>query len=285
MKMKTLIYTAAIMFFMTMAGVNIHCLSIHAVTTNETESNDTADTANSILENNSTAAGYLSGNDTNQHVISGYTSSSDEDWFKVYLSSGKKYMTCNADNYGKGFEYTIYTASDMKFVDSKTYIKNEYGPIAKEITIPSDGYYYVKIQGQETTSNSYLFAIGAPTFSSSSCEINCEEGNVTMNTETVTANFNGSQMEELPDKSIAYTIRMEGLRSNTVDSINILNYESNKSCSLQKYIWQKTGLVSLNMIARSNWIATFTRNNTVTFSPVLKVYYVYPVTDKVIANN
>jgi len=285
MKLKTLIYTAGVLFFMTIVGGNMQCLSIHAETTNETESNDTAETANTILENKSTPAGYLSGNDTNQHVISGYTSISDEDWFKVYLSSGEKYMTCNADNYGKGFEYTIYSALDMEFIYNHTYIKNEFGPIAKELTIPSNGYYYVKIQGQEATRNSYLFAIGNPTYSGSSCEINCDEGSVTMSQETVTANFNGYQVTGLPDQAIAYTIRMDGLHSNSVNSITLLNTKSNKSCALQKYTWQKTGLVSLNMDVCSNWKATFTRKNTVIFSPILKVYYVYPVTDKVIQND
>lgn len=284
-KIKSVLCTVGILFFMTILGANIKSLPIHAATTSETESNDTVDTANAILENKSTAAGYLSGNDQNQHVVTGYTSSTDEDWFKVYLSSGKKYMTCNTDNYGKGFEYQIYATSDFTYIDSQIYVKNEYGPVAKKIDVPSSGYYYIRIQGQNAISNSYLFAIGNPTFSSSSCVIKCEEESVTMDEKIVTANFNGSQLEDVPDSAIAYTIMMDGLKSTSVDSINILNKKSNKSCSLQRYTWQKTGLVSLNMNVRSDWVATFTKYKTVTFSPSLKVYYVYPVIDTVIENN
>lgn len=63
----------------------------------ETEPNNTMETAGTIMANHETAAQAVSGSRPSQHVVTGSTSNTDEDWFKVYLSAGTQYVTCNDD--------------------------------------------------------------------------------------------------------------------------------------------------------------------------------------------
>ena len=62
-------------------------MSEHAESVRETEPNNTMETAETIMANHETAAQAVSGSRPSQHVVTGSTSNTDEDWVKVYLSA------------------------------------------------------------------------------------------------------------------------------------------------------------------------------------------------------
>lgn len=247
--------------------------TVRAASTNEVEPNDTIATAQAISANNETAAGAVNGSYSGQQVINGYTSNTDEDWFVVYLNSGVKYLTCN----GNTFDYEVRNSSGGT-VRIGTYTKTGFGPTAYSLNIPSDGYYYVKIRGVVSTSQSYLFLIGSPTYSVSSSVINCSEGSISMTSGggSQTGHFYGNSIS-FPEDAIVYAVKMNGVRTTSVSSIQLSNASSGNSINLNTYTWDKSGLVGLGMPAEATWTAIFGYNKVTTFTPALRVDYVYPV--------
>ncbi|MBQ3165144.1 MAG: hypothetical protein IJC02_11545 [Lachnospiraceae bacterium] len=51
------------------------------------------------------------------------------------------------------------------------------------------------------------------------------------------------------------------------------------------YTWRKDKLESMNMPLKSEWRVTFTRKENVTFTPSVKLYYVYPITSTTAEDN
>ncbi|WP_455715560.1 hypothetical protein [Anaerosporobacter sp.] len=249
-------------------------ISVHAETVSETEPNDTIETAQTITANNETAQGAAEGTYAGQYVVNGYSSTTDLDWYKVYLSSGTKYITCN-DN---AFEYLVADANGNT-VFSGTYVKSGFGPTAYEFNVASSGYYYVRIKGSVSSSESYLFLIGSPTYSVASCDIPCREGTISMtkNGGTKTAHFDGASVAGVPKGAIAYSVSMSGVKTTSVSSINLVNNSRGLSFSLSTYTWDKNKLASMNLPVGSTWTASFGYNKVTSFTPVLKVYYAYPV--------
>lgn len=64
-------------------------MNVHAQSMKETEPNDTMETAETISANRQTPQEYMKGDNSNSYVVKGYVSTSDEDWFKVYLNSAQ----------------------------------------------------------------------------------------------------------------------------------------------------------------------------------------------------
>ncbi len=253
--------------------VAFNTLVVRADNTTETEPNDTKSSAQTINANNETAAGAVNGTYTGQHIISGYTSLSDEDWFKVYLNAGQNYLSCN----GNSFSYTVSDSND-NVIRTDTYIKLGYGVTAYELDITTSGYYYVCINGLSNSSTSYLFLIGSPTYEFANCNIPCVEGSISMISGggEQTGHFDGTSLS-IPSDAIAYSVIMNGVSSSAVSYIQLQNNSNMSSISLNAYSWDKSGIVSYNMPVSSMWTATFGYKTVKTFTPVLKVYYVYPV--------
>lgn len=244
---------------------------VHAESSSETEPNDTIETAQTVQANFETAAQAVSGSRPNQHVITGYTSSTDVDWFKVYLNAGTQYMTCNDHS----FIFTIYDPSG-NIVQSDTYVKTGFGPTAFDFEANQTGYYYVSIQGITSSSVSYLFLIGGPTYSVANCQVNLASVTMTSTGNSISS-FDLSSNGNLPDGAVVYSILMSGIRSNDVRSISVRNITSGTTVNLPTYTWNRSGLVSLNMPLKARWQITYGYNKNVTFNPVIKLYYAYPI--------
>lgn len=238
----------------------------------ETEPNDNKEIAEEIQANNEKPQDMPSGDYSNQHVTKGTTSSSDEDWFKVLLPAGPQVMTCN----DKSFAYTIYSSDDT-VIASRNYISNT-GAQAFSLNIPSNGYYYVRVIGFSEEDTKYLFAIGSPTYRLDVITTAAKEGSITLNetNPTRTATFDLSGNTTLPEDAIVYAIKMNGVTTTAASEINIV-YDPRTSVSLQRYVWSKEGLASLNMKAKHTWTAKFTYQKDITFQPQLLLRYVYPL--------
>lgn len=253
------------------------CMSVmpgivaHAETTNEVATdNDDMDHAQTIQANSETAAQAVSGSRPNQHVITGYTALNDQDWYKVYLTAGRQYMTCNDHS----FNFQVRTENNT--ICSDTYVKMGYGPTAYPFDVPASGYYYVCINGITDSPVSYLFSIGGPTYSVAYCQVNLPSVTMVSNSD-VTRNFALTDSENLPEGAIVYSIQVSGVRTNDVRSISLRNMQTSSNVNLQTYTWGKTGLVSMNMPLKAGWQITYGYNKNVSFSPNIRFYYAYPI--------
>lgn len=246
-------------------------ITVHAESVRETESNDTMETAETIMANYETAAQAVNGSRPNQYVVTGSTSNTDADWFKVYLSAGTQYVTCNDDP----FEFEVY-APNGSLVLEEIYTKTGFGTTAYPFTASTAGYYYVKITGITSSSSDYILLVGGPTYVVASCEVKLDA--VTMaNNRDSSSNFDLRFEDSLPENAVIDNVLMSGLKTTSVNSVSVRNLDSNNTVSLTKYSWNKSGLVSLNMPLKSRWSITYGYNKDISFTPSIKLYYAYPV--------
>ncbi|WP_312651511.1 hypothetical protein [Aminipila sp.] len=269
MRRKILMMMAAFAIMICLVGGD--SITAHAGSINETEPNNTKLEAQLIKANNQKPSD-LPSEIFSEQVIKGTTSNEDQDWFKVFLTAGINYMSCNGDPYN----FSIENESGSYYLQNK-YWHSKQGITPYKLTVPESGYYYVKITGMTSSTSSYLFAIGGPTYDLGKIEVSSQEGSITMRSgRTQTANFNITNNNNLPERAIVYFIRMDGLKTTSAKNVSVSNSQGN-SISLQQYVWQKNGLATLNMEARDNWRATFTYHKDTTFTPTLVLRYVYPV--------
>ena len=73
------LFAVAIICFCLVAGGT----TVYAQTVNESDSNDTMETAQLIRANSEAATPAVSGSRPNQYVVNGYISTTDSDWYKV----------------------------------------------------------------------------------------------------------------------------------------------------------------------------------------------------------
>ncbi|MDE5780550.1 MAG: hypothetical protein K2I03_03615 [Lachnospiraceae bacterium] len=271
-KKSAKIFAACIMTVFILGTVN---MSVNAEVVKETEQNDTKETAELIMANNESAKGAAEGTYSGQYVVNGTTSKTDSDWYKVFLTAGTQYITCNGDE----FDYIVEDETGNILL-ADTYTDTDiFGPTAYKFNVPAAGYCYVKIMGILSSSTSYRFGIGGPTYSVSSCEIPCKEGviNMTSGDETKMAHFDGKALAALPKDAIAYSVKLSGIKNTAIKSARLENEERGLNFSLNTFTWSKDNLVSMNMPVASIWTASLKYFKEVSFTPVLKIYYAYPV--------
>jgi hypothetical protein len=274
---KTKNFKALSTVIMVCCMVWINGITANAQSVNETEPNNSMETAQPIQANYETAAQTVSGNRPNQYVVKGDTSKTDEDWYKVYLNAGVQYITCN-DN---PFDYEIYN-SDSNLVSSGSYTKSHLFATGYPFNASSNGYYYVKIKGITSASSSYILLVGGPTYSVTSCSVSL--GSINMSGKDVTVPVDLRFKDALPEGSVVYTILMNGVKSTSVKGIILKNLTSNNTVALNNFSWDKTGLVSMNMPLKSSWQIIFNYNKNTTFTPKLNLYFAYPLTSVYVDN-
>ena len=269
------VFTLAIMCFCLLTGG----ITVHAQSVSEADDNDTMQTAQLIQANSETAAQAASGNRPNQYVVKGYTSTSDDDWYKVYLTAGTQYVICN----GNTFSFKVYDSNE-NLIKRETYTKSDFGSTSYAFDAPTTGYYYVKVTGITSSSQSYILGVGGVTYSVASCEVKLDT--VTMaNKSDEVERFRLSEQDGLPKDAIVYMISMNGVRTTSVDNIAVTNMNSNKTVRLSTYTWDKSGLVSMNLALNSNWEIEYGYYKDTSFTPSIKLYYVYPVYSTYVEDN
>lgn len=90
------------------------------------------------------------------------------------------------------------------------------------------------------------------------------------------AHFDGESMIT-PKDAIAYEVSLKGLNSTSVKSARLKNNKNGRSVELLKYSWRKSDLESMNMKVESMWTVELEYEKATSFTPTLKMYYVYPV--------
>lgn len=247
-------------------------MTVHAESVRETEPNNTMETAETIMANHETAAQAVSGSRPSQHVVTGSTSNTDEDWFKVYLSAGTQYVTCNDDP----FEFEVYDPNGSLVLD-EIYTKIGFGSTAYPFVASTDGFYYVKIKGITSSSSDYILLVGGPTYSVASCKVEMPTVNMANGSDS-SSSIDLRFEDALPEDAVVYMLSISGIRTTAVDSISVRNLSSNNTVNLSTYTWDKSGLVSLNMPLKGRWSITYGYSKDISFTPTISLYYAYPVT-------
>lgn len=260
--------------------IGTFCKTVHAESKRETEPNNTMETAETIMANHETAAQAVSGSRPSQHVVKGSTSNTDEDWFKVYLSAGTQYVTCNGDY---SFEFEVRNPNGSLVLD-KIYTKTGFGSTAYPFVASIDGFYYVKIKGITSSSSDYILLVGGPIYSVARCKV--ETPTVNMANGSDSSSSIDLQFESaLPEDAVVYMLSMSGIRTTAVDGISVRNLSSNNTVNLSRYTWDKSGLVSLNMPLKGRWSITYGYSQDISFNPTISLYYAYPVTSTYVEDN
>lgn len=243
---------------------NVEAKSIYA---DEIEPNDTRMQAQEIQENKSTPEGFYNTELSGTYQVNGTTSSVDEDWFKVYLTKGKKYFTCGE----KAFEYRIEDVQG-NLITKKVYDTTER---IFSFEIPQSDTYYVQIKGTKVDQTKYFFYVGGPVWGVDSIEIPCIPSVINMTGGTKTGIFDATNLN-IPDDAVVSNLAVYNLRTTSVKSIVITNRKTGNDITMLPYIWTKDGLETQHLPAATMWTAEFGYHKTTSFNPVLKMYYLYP---------
>lgn len=276
-KILTNVFIGCLMLLFIIGAVNV---TVYADTYYETEEsyekgkNDTMETAEIIEANQSTPKKKLDGDTSADRIVRGTTKDSDPDWFKVFLTAGEKYFTCNEN----AFNFAVMDKEGTVLVEDN-YLKTGDGPTAYSFSALNTDYYYVKIIGRSSSSDKYLFMIGNPCYALSTCGIPCEQGTISMDTkgEKKTVRFNGEDVSGIPEDALAYSITMSRVGTVGAKSISVKNENTKNTFNLEQYTWGYNNLLSFNLPVASTWSATFEYFKTTSFTPVLTVRYVYPI--------
>lgn len=272
--MKRKLINLAMVLAAVFCCVIISGISAKAESVREIEPNDTREQAQTIQANNETISGAYTGTYKGQYTLNGSISRTDQAWFKVYLTAGVNYITCNGSSYNYHIE-----DDNGNYITGGTYVKPSFGSRAYSFRIETDGTYYVNLVGQQESSTDFIMSVGTPTYSVNSCKINALNGSVTMTkgVKNTTAVFDGTALGTIPMDAVAYSVTMNGVRSTAVNGINLVNNTKGTSLVLSTYTWSKDGIGALKLPVASRWTATFTYSKNITFTPVLSIQYAYPV--------
>ena len=269
-KMMLMAFAVCCMFSMTSQDV-------FAKNVSEKEENETQETAMEIEANKQDAVSAANGKSSTLYWVNGYTSKKDNDWFKVYLLKGVQYVSLD----GASVDVKVWTENGKLLLD-ESYTKTRLGFSAYPFEVTTDGYYYVNITSFGSSAR-YTLSVGEPNYTVAECTVKL--GSVTMSSKQKSLYFDLSQSALLPKGAVVYSIAMDGVKSQTVSGIDVTNCETGIKCNLGTYTWRKDKLESMNMLLKSEWKVTFTRKEYITFTPSIKLYYVYPITSTTVDDN
>lgn len=247
----------------------------YAKNVNETnEDHSQMESAQEIKANKLTALEFANGNSSNSYFVDALTNYGEDDWYRVYLTSGEQYLSLN----GGHLNYYICDENGNEILSGE-YDKTKYWYTGHRVDITREGYYYVRITGRGRSS--YILSIGNPTYLNGQVKIPCVQRNISLSSGTRDLRFRGSIMNEIPDGAVAERIVFQGsgVASQTVKSARALNENRGISVDLRIYMWSADKLVSMNLPVKSDWTVTVKAGNGKTFTPELLIDYIYPVID------
>lgn len=247
----------------------------YAMTTyTDNESNDSATEAQYCGKNAQTYAQTVSGNNSTYRIVKGtLTGASDEDWYQIYLSCEKTvYLTLNAGNYTVNADIID---SNMKICEQHCYSGLKSENVFK-LSINTAGYYYVRIYHDQEVNASYDFTIGNPRYYLSS--FTKKFGTQTLPAKGEwTALLELSNNNNIPKDAVGYKISVQGCTS----SISSSRYFYNEF--YKEWVQTRTGYTYNLPVTDSsrldqNWKVKYVsaQARQKSFSPEVKIYYVYP---------
>jgi len=131
---------------LTLAGAFGIMVSLSATAADNYEPNDSVGTAYDLSSNESTWLNTIAG--------FGDASSSDDDWYEIYVSSGtlNVLVSCLFTHSSGDIDITLYASDGTTQVGSSTSVTDdEY----IDVVVPSYGTYYIKVYSWGVAANSY----------------------------------------------------------------------------------------------------------------------------------
>lgn len=244
---------------------------VSAQNVRELEPNDSMETAQEIQMNRLTAVQAAAANYEDQYFVDAYTSNSDEDWYKVYLTVGTRYVTCN----GLGFNFSIYNEMGQTIMEPTSYLRSSYGYRAFPFEVTSEGYYYVKVIGKISSSTDYIIGVGEPTYDTGSCTIDFGSMMITGDYNSPIINLSGE--DAIPDGAIVWDMLFTGLRTSNASFATINNITQNYTKTLGPTLYNVSNITNIGLNVKSNWKFTIGYKKSTTINPKFKMTFVYPV--------
>lgn len=258
-----------------------------AATINETEVNDSASTAQLIQANNEDPSKIISGNYDGQNVVVGnITSTTDEDWYKVYLpANSRTILGINSSALSGSSFFDVYD-ENLNLIRKVDYVSSSayFGATPFYVNIPTAGYYYVKVSSTLLTGE-YRFYIGGPDYALNSYTYNATSPvTLTPTIKTVQATYDLSNITSIPSNAIVYYVSLQGTKVNSAtNQYRSIKIEGDSSwISTSSYTYVANVPVISNKTLRNRW--TFKLDGTVSTStgyfnltPQIKFSYIYPV--------
>ena len=254
----------------------------------ETESNDSIATAQEVSRNIVTAANTVYSRYDGQNVVKGSLSSStDVDWYKVYLPEGKQTLSINSTALSSSGIWNIYD-SDGNLIDAIHHTQNSSkypGATPYTVTIPSSNLYYIEVtSGSSNSSGSYLFTIGNPNYSVDGVSYTASSPlKLTTTTSSTQGTYDLNSLN-VPDNAIAYAVSIEGSTTNnaTNQSRNIKASSDSSWITTSAYTYNADIPVINNKYVKDKWTVNLTGNvskysNPFTLYPKLHFSYVYAI--------
>lgn len=252
--------------------------TVHAQSVGEVNPNDTKETAQLIQASKETAQQAAAGQRTDQYVVDGYTSLNDIDWYKVFLTKGKQYVTCNSFDYNF-WVYDEYNNLLMK----ESYSRSSHGPRAYSFEVNADGYYYIKVQGILSSSESYILSVGDPTYAIAHCQVNLGSINMS-NKNDYNCLIDLSDNDVIPEGAVVYDISLRGTRTSNASFATINNITQNTKITLGPS-FHAYNIAAKNLKADSRWEITIGYKKDNVLNPKFIMYFVYPVYSEFLAND
>lgn len=250
---------------------NASTIKVNAQEISEAANNDSPEEAQLIFANYESAAGFVNGSYTGQRIINGTISSSDTDWFKLSLTGGKQYVTCN----GASLQFFVYHENNLSTpIAQGSY--THYGMRAFEFVAPGTGTYFVKLVGLSSSVGSYKLMVGGPTYSVANIEFSL--GTIQMNGEDKTINFINLYS---PENAYVYSLSINNLSSSATKGVTV-TWENRRTFNLSTYNMSQNVSVYSNVGLQGEWKVTIKYKKNTTIKPRMTLRFVYPVTSYLI---
>ncbi len=267
-----------IMFALVFSIIWIGGTKAYAQTVTEKEPNDSKETAQLIQATRETVTQAASGNRPGQYYVYGNADINDTDWYKVHLTAGTQYVTCNDFD----FNFCVYDENNNMLLE-QSYSEVSFGPRAYPFDVNSDGFYYVKVQGITTSSRKYIIGVGDHTYAVAKCQINLGNVKMTENKELV-RDINLKE-STIPDGSIIYDMAFDGLRTSNAKYATINNITQNYTKSLGPSIYSLHNIATNGLKVKSDWKFTIGCVKNKAIDAKFIMYFVYPVTSEFLKND
>ncbi|GHU47393.1 hypothetical protein FACS1894120_5370 [Clostridia bacterium] len=264
-------------------AISAFTLTSFAETTNQVRPNYTAEDAQLMQRNAETPEQYYAINTTQEHVISGsLLSDSEEDWYKISLSADP---TGNNTLLSINCKYLKAQVLDINqnVIFEQDYIKsaNHMGARSYRVSIPTAGYYYIRLSDSLSTDGSYLMTMGGPNYAMGNFVFTGTQPLTLSTSKTTAETICDLSSVDVPEGAIVYSVTIGGTKTGSCTSeTRSIRYATESSfLSSKSSVWDATIALSLNKFVANRWTVRVSGTSTksdYSLTPKLTFRYVYP---------
>lgn len=238
---------------------------------NETEPNNTMDTANYVTRNQSTPAQAVDGSYSGEFFMKASGKKDDDDWFRFTLpAKTDSYLSFVSDS--GLYNITVFD-EDSNIIGSNEY-KAVLGKTIFNLNIKEEGTYYLQIYCR--VGGSYKFSIGNPNYTIGN--YNYSLGSLSFVKDKdyeITKDF--SQISAVPKGAIVYNIDLDGGSGSLTKAAQLKTARYTSWINTPRYVWKSNLPVNYTSEFHQSWYFKYTPVKTGTLIAGIKFRYVYPL--------